>query len=34
VLSYVPGAYDLVTLVYDPIAHNWRGMIDGGWFNV
>lgn len=34
VLSYVPGAYDLVTLVYDPIAHNWRGMVDGGWFNV
>ena len=34
VLSYVLGAYDMVTLVSDPVTQGWRGMVDGGWFNV
>lgn len=32
-LSYNQGGVDLITLVSDPVAKKWRGMLDGGWFN-
>jgi hypothetical protein len=34
VLAYAPGAFDMITLVSDPVTSKWRGMVDGGWFNV
>lgn len=34
VLAYVANAGDMVTLVSDPVTKRWRGMVDGGWFNV
>ncbi|MDQ0124698.1 hypothetical protein J2W17_003652 [Pseudomonas lini] len=34
VLAYVQGMSDMVTLVSDPVTSKWRGMVDGGWFNV
>ncbi len=34
VLSYKQGAFDMITLVSDPVTNKWRGLVDGGWFNV
>lgn len=32
-LSYDKDSVDIISFVSDPVKLNWRGMIDGGWYN-